>query len=107
MDKLYIGWLAKKIWHHWKHADVKGAIQCIDMGIGYSMSWGEATIQPTDLGIRLMAIWSEYVIAPYMLIRQHFCKHPNWVDEGYGGPDSGCDAGYCPDCGFSYHHVMY
>ena len=40
-------------------------------------------------------------------LRYAFCDHKNMIDEGYGGPDHGYDAGSCPDCGFSYHHSMY
>ena len=35
------------------------------------------------------------------------CKHKRWVDAGYGGPEGGCMAGYCKDCGFSMHHTLY
>lgn len=99
--------LIAKIWHQWKHADVDMAMQCIDMGIGYDASNGDLVIQPNDIGLCLMGLWVEYVTTPYWIIRQHFCKHPHWVDESYGGPDSGCIAGYCPDCGHSFHVTMY
>ena len=37
------------------------------------------------------------------------CKHfdHDWVDESYGGPDSGCMAGYCKRCGYGFHHTLY
>jgi hypothetical protein len=35
------------------------------------------------------------------------CTHPHMVDDGYGGPDSGCMAGHCPRCGYSFHHTLY
>lgn len=35
------------------------------------------------------------------------CTHPNMVDDGYGGPESGRMAGHCPRCGFSFHHTLY
>lgn len=31
----------------------------------------------------------------------------DWVDESYGGPDSGCMAGTCRRCGYSFHHKLY
>lgn len=31
----------------------------------------------------------------------------DWVDESYGGPDSGCMAGSCRRCGFSFHTTLY
>lgn len=45
----------------------------------------------------------------WKVIRYGFfpCSHKNWVDESYGGPDSGCMAGYCRDCGESFHHTLY
>lgn len=30
-----------------------------------------------------------------------------WVDESYGGPDSGCMAGHCTRCGYAFHHTLY
>lgn len=35
------------------------------------------------------------------------CKHKRWVDESYGGPDSGGDGGHCKDCGFGFWHQYY
>lgn len=29
------------------------------------------------------------------------------VDESYGNPDSGCMAGYCRRCGYSFHVTLY
>jgi len=31
----------------------------------------------------------------------------DWVDESYGGPDSGCMAGTCNRCGYSFHTTLY
>lgn len=31
----------------------------------------------------------------------------DWVDESYGGPESGCMAGHCKRCGFSFHTTLY
>lgn len=63
--------------------------------------------KPNALGYRLIGLWRFYVTEPIRLIRQYRCKHPNMVHTGYGGPDSGCDSGECPDCGLSYYHSMY
>lgn len=30
-----------------------------------------------------------------------------WVDDSYGGPDSGCMAGHCSRCGFGFSHTLY
>jgi hypothetical protein len=35
------------------------------------------------------------------------CDHFAFVDESFGGPDSGCMAGRCTRCGWSYHHTLY
>lgn len=35
------------------------------------------------------------------------CPHKRWEDTGYGGPESGCMAGHCKDCGYSFHHTLY
>lgn len=100
--------LIAKLWRHWTQGvDIPSAMQCIDMGIGYEMCNHDPVIQPNECGVKLLAYWQEYALAPFWMIRQHFCKHPHWVDESYGGPDSGYDAGYCPDCHLSFHHTMY
>lgn len=31
----------------------------------------------------------------------------DWIDESYGGPDSGCMAGECKRCGESFHTTLY
>jgi hypothetical protein len=31
----------------------------------------------------------------------------SWVDESYGNPESGCMAGHCNRCGYSFHHTLY
>jgi hypothetical protein len=37
------------------------------------------------------------------------CKHfgHDWEDDSYGGPESGCMAGHCNRCGYSFHHTLY
>jgi hypothetical protein len=34
-------------------------------------------------------------------------KGHDWIDESYGGPDSGCMAGTCKRCGYSFHTQLY
>lgn len=55
--------------------------------------------------------WAYYVWAwaYYTVVINTFCrwKGHDIVDESYGGPDSGCMAGYCKRCGFSYHETLY
>jgi hypothetical protein len=31
----------------------------------------------------------------------------DWIDDSYGYPDTGCMAGHCQRCGYSYHHTLY
>lgn len=31
----------------------------------------------------------------------------DWHDESHGGPDSGCMAGHCKRCGYSFYHQLY
>jgi len=31
----------------------------------------------------------------------------NWVNEGWAGPDSGGDGGFCRRCGWSFHVTLY
>lgn len=68
---------------------------------------GERTIRPNDRGLWLLAVWDRFVTEPLMRYRIKHCEHDNMVDESYAGPDSGCIGGHCPDCGYSYHHVLY
>lgn len=80
-------------------------------GIGFELQeadfYNERTIRPNRAGILLLAFWRVLMIETYWHVRQHYCKHENMVDESYGGPDFGCMAGSCPDCGFAYHHTLY
>lgn len=34
-------------------------------------------------------------------------KNHDWVDDSYGGPDSGADGGHCARCGYSFYVRMY
>jgi len=34
-------------------------------------------------------------------------KGHSMIDESYGGPESGCMAGYCDRCNFSFHTQLY
>jgi hypothetical protein len=47
---------------------------------------------------------------PYAILskrRAKKCKHPKMVDDSYGTPESGCVAGHCLRCGWSFHHTLY
>jgi hypothetical protein len=35
------------------------------------------------------------------------CKHKRWIDEGYGGPESGGEGGHCRDCGYGFFIRLY
>lgn len=54
------------------------------------------------------------VAAVFTVLRFEFCRivvcrvvDHKWVDESYGGPDSGCMAGHCERCGYGFHHQLY
>ena len=34
-------------------------------------------------------------------------KGHEWVDDSYGGRESGCMAGHCTRCGYTWHHQLY
>ena len=34
-------------------------------------------------------------------------KGHEWVDDSYGGPESGAMSGHCERCGHSFHHQLY
>ena len=46
---------------------------------------------------------------PFMVFRFWLCGKfgHKWVDESYGGPESGYMAATCSRCGESYHHRLY
>lgn len=64
-------------------------------------------IQPTRAGARLYALREALFSAPIAAVKQARCDHPRMIDKSHAGPDSGYDAGECPDCGFTYHVSMY
>lgn len=68
---------------------------------------GIPAIQPNKIGIALLVIWSRWVSTPLVIYRMDTCDHKNMEDDSYGGPESGCMAGTCPDCGYSFHHRLY
>jgi hypothetical protein len=39
-------------------------------------------------------------------LRCAFGEH-KWIDQSYGGPDSGCIDMYCSRCDKSFHHTLY
>lgn len=41
--------------------------------------------------------------------RMDWCekKGHKWVDDSYGGPESGAMAAHCTRCGYSFHHQLY
>lgn len=46
----------------------------------------------------------------YFWMMEHtICKRlgHDWIDDSYGGPDSGCMAGHCERCGHSFRHNLY
>lgn len=67
--------------------------------------------RPTHLGLMLLALYDTTIgrsLIEFGRWQCHMFGHgKHWVDESYGGPDSGCDAGHCTRCGWSFHHTMY
>jgi len=53
----------------------------------------------------LYGVWCWLFIARDIIVCEAWGH--DMVGEGYGTPDSGCDAGYCRRCGWSYHVTMY
>ena len=54
-------------------------------------------------------IYSTLHTTYHNFIENHICSRfgHRWVDESYGGPDSGCMAGTCSRCGASFHTQLY
>ncbi len=80
----------------------------VTMDIGYEEQIVGVTrryVSSIEMWVRM---WGEhFFITPYHIIRQHFCRHPHWVDESYGNSESGGDGGHCPDCYFAFWHTYY
>lgn len=53
-----------------------------------------------------MFAW-QYVKGLYAGIYCAVRNDHDWVDDSYGGPDSGCVSGFCKNCGYSVHHQLY
>ncbi len=53
----------------------------------------------------IVNIWKEL----WHEIKASYCrfKGHDWVDDSYGGPESGCMAGHCERCGCSFHTILY
>ena len=105
-------WLGRQLRSHYTTALDGSYEQCMEIGISYDLLMARdydepMPIMPNAIGIKLMARIDYLFITPYWIVRQHFCRHPRWVNDSYAGPDHGCDAGHCPDCHFSFHHTMY
>lgn len=68
---------------------------------------GRPCPQPTAFGLFLWSFAEDlgYWLGGLLCKRLGHGKH--WHNEGYGGPDSGGDGGYCDRCGFSFWHQMY
>lgn len=66
--------------------------------------------EPTEFGVWLGAradfIWFAFIARTFAWIPCWALGH-DIVDQSYGGPDSGCMAGYCKRCGFAYHTSLY
>jgi hypothetical protein len=50
--------------------------------------------------------WQQTGKAVARALHCEFSGHA-WVDDSYGGPDSGCMAAHCKRCGWSFHHTLY
>lgn len=102
---------AKETILYWKDNSIRGEyFQC-------KMSWqieaseaehfGQTCPMPNDMGLRLIAVTIYWILMPVLIFKCNFCNHTNLIDESYGGPETGGHAGYCEDCGWSYHHRLY
>jgi hypothetical protein len=105
--KYNLRWIKCELADHFANADMDMLEYGIQMDIGYHRSISEPTIRPNASGIALLVLWEYLIYLPYIIIRMGLCNHPNFEDESYGGPESGCMAGHCPDCGWGYHETLY
>lgn len=61
--------------------------------------WGRRNLPTVITALSL----ASHVIRTYVC---NFSSH-RWIDDSYGGPDSGCMAGHCERCGHSFHTQLY
>lgn len=83
-------------------------VDFVEMGLAEQRfhQGNSAIIAPNRMGCRLLALM-EILAESYYAWYWRNCQHPNWIDEGHGGPDSGYEAGHCPDCGHGFCYRMY
>ena len=76
------------------------APEALKMDVAYA-SWSGEPSRYAPLKAALSfttGLWSVVVCA----VRGHAL-----IDDSYGGPESGCMAGHCSRCGWSFHHTLY
>ena len=86
---------------------LKEIIEDAKMNAGYEICcMGDKT--PEKLLLAINVFWSIYWSIRISILSK-VCKRKghDWLDESYGGPDSGCMAGTCQRCGYSFHHQLY
>jgi hypothetical protein len=54
-----------------------------------------------------LVLWNEYARKWRSAYCARFGHGSAWVDESYGGPESGCMGGHCDRCGHSFHTTLY
>ncbi len=102
-------WLGRQLLKHYTMGpDWEQYRYIVTMDLGYEEQiTGMRERRWSNMEIWMRMLCEHIFIAPYWIIRQHFCRHSRWVDEGYGNPDSGGDGGHCPDCHFAFWHTYY
>jgi hypothetical protein len=83
---------------------------CIGMGLINSIAHDKAMAGTPAWKTTVLWFVPAWCYSSYSWVMGHtICKHfdHDWVDESYGGPDSGCMAGHCNRCGYSFHHTLY
>lgn len=54
----------------------------------------------------LLTIWGSIVWSWNFRVVCAWRGH-DWMDDSYGGPESGCMAAHCERCGFGFHTTLY
>lgn len=65
-------------------------------------------VEPEPMFVNVLRVVG-FDIAGWFWVKVAKCDHPSryWVDEGYGGPETGCMAGHCEMCGWGFHETLY
>ena len=64
--------------------------------------WGAETVHRARYFLAFWAFLRQMVLVTICTHKGH-----DWVDESYGGPESGAMDMYCDRCGYHFHHQLY